>query len=345
MSSKRIAVLGAGANGASIGADLTKAGIDVVLIDQWPAHVQAMRERGLRIEMPYETLELPVRAHHLCDVCTFTEPFDIVLLVTKAYDTRWSCELIKPYLKADGLIVGVQNGMTTDVIADVVGPERTMGCVIEISSMMFDPGIVQRHSPPPRSWFAIGSISPAAAGREQEIAELLLLVGNVEIVDDIRAGKWMKLVSNATTLVTTAILGLPILEAVKLPGMRELMVQSGQEALDAGAMIGHRVLPIFGLAPDDMRQTNRLVEKVLDTLLQGFVLPHTKTTVLQDWIKGRRSEIDELNGLVTIERERRGCTSPVNMAVVEIAHRIERGELKPGPENLAVLRELAGGAA
>ena len=53
-----------------------------------------------------------------------------------------------------------------------------------------------------------------------------------------------------------------------------------------------------------MRQTNRLVEKLLDTLLQGFVLPHTKTTVLQDWIKGRRSEVDELNGLVVVERER-----------------------------------------
>ena len=56
MSIKRIAVLGAGANGGSIGADLTKAGADVVLIDQWPAHVQAMRERGLRIEMPDEIL-------------------------------------------------------------------------------------------------------------------------------------------------------------------------------------------------------------------------------------------------------------------------------------------------
>ncbi len=55
-----------------------------------------MRERGVRIEMPDETLQLPVRAHHLCDVCTFTEQFDVVLLVMKAYDTRWSCELIKP---------------------------------------------------------------------------------------------------------------------------------------------------------------------------------------------------------------------------------------------------------
>ena len=342
MTTKKIAVLGAGANGASIGADLTRAGLDVVLIDQWPEHVQTMRTRGLRIEMPEETLQLPVRAYNLCDVCTFTDKFDIVLLVTKAYDTRWSCQLIEPYLKSDGLLAGVQNGMTTDVIADVVGPERTIGCVIEISSMMFDPGVVQRHSPPPRSWFAVGSIDTAAAGREREIADLLRHAGAVEIVDDIRATKWMKLVSNATTLVTTAILGVPMLEAVAMPGMRELMLRSGQEALDTGAAIGHRVLPIFGLTPDDMRQTNRLVETLLDTLLAGFVLPHTKTTVLQDWIKGRHSEVDDLNGLVVAEREKRGGAAPVNAAVAELARRIERHELTPGPDNLALLRELAG---
>ncbi|MBK5958377.1 hypothetical protein CCR97_09160 [Rhodoplanes elegans] len=338
---KRIAVLGAGANGASIGADLTRAGLDVVLIDQWPAHVEAMRARGARIEMPDETLTVPVRAHHLCDVCTFREPFDIVLLVTKAYDTRWSCELIAPYLKPDGLVAGVQNGMTTDTIAAVVGAHRTMGCVIEISSMMFDPGVVQRHSPPPRSWFAVGAIDPAAAGREEEIAALLRHVGTVEIVDDIRAAKWMKLVSNATTLVTTAILGLPMLEAARLPGMRELMLGSGQEALDAGALAGHAVLPIFGLTPDDVRQTNRLVEMLLDTLLAGFVLPHTKTTVLQDWMKGRHSEVDDLNGLVVAEHARHGGRAPINAAVVALARRIERGELAPGPQNLDLLQQLA----
>ena len=59
--SKKIAVLGSGANGASIGADLTKAGLDVVLIDQWPEHVAAMRQRGARIEMPDEVLVQPVR--------------------------------------------------------------------------------------------------------------------------------------------------------------------------------------------------------------------------------------------------------------------------------------------
>src|SRR5690606_28218599 len=128
---------------------------------------------------------------------------------------------------------------------DVVGPERTLGCVIEISSMMFEPGRVERNSGPDRSWFALGSIHPAAADRVDEVARMLRHSGAVEIVDDIRSAKWMKLVSNATTLVTTAILGLPMLEAVARPGMREFMLRSGREALDAGRAQGYSVLPIF----------------------------------------------------------------------------------------------------
>lgn len=342
MTSKRIAVLGSGANGTSVGADLTRAGHDVVLIDQWPDHVAAMRANGVRIEMPDETIVVPVRAYNLCDVCTFTEQFDIVILVSKAYDTRWHCHLIEPYLKPDGLLAGLQNGMSTEAIAEVVGPERTIGCVIEISSAMFDPGVVERHSPPSRSWFAVGHIDPRAAGREQEIADLLQHVGAVEMVDNIQATKWMKLVSNATTLVTTAILGLPMLEAVKLPGMRDLMIRSGQEALDAGAALGYPVLPIFGLKPEDVLDTEHLVEHLLETLLKGFVLPHTKTTVLQDWMKGRHSEVNDINGLVVKEFARLGKTAQVNRAVVELGRRIERRELEPVPANLALLRELAG---
>ncbi|MBX3570109.1 MAG: 2-dehydropantoate 2-reductase [Rhizobiaceae bacterium] len=342
---KKIAVLGAGANGASIGADVTRAGHDVVLIDQWPEHVAAMRQRGARIEMPGEVLEQEVRAYNLCDVCTFTEKFDIVLLVMKAYDSKWATQLIEPYLKADGLVAGVQNGMTVDTIASVVGPERTMGCVIEISSMMYDPGVVQRHSNHARSWFAVGSIDPATAGREEEIAALLRCAGKVEIVDDIRATKWMKLVSNATTLVSTGILGLSMHDAVAIPEMRELMLRSGEEALQTGIGLGHPVLPIFGMTADDVRKSNRLVETLLDTLLAGFTLSTTKTTVLQDWQKGRHSEVDDLNGLVAAEAGRLGRSAPVNAAIVELAHRIEKGALKPDPSNLPLLLELAAGKA
>ncbi|NEM92349.1 ketopantoate reductase family protein [Galbitalea soli] len=342
MSGQRIAILGAGANGASIGADLTVAGLDVTLIEQWPAHVEAMRAHGVRIEMPDSTLEVPVSVMHLCEVATLKQPFDVVLMLMKAYDSEWAAHLIEPYLAADGVMVGVQNGMTANTIADVVGGERNLGCVIEISSTMYEPGVVMRHSGPDRSWFALGALCGATSGRETEVAELLRHSGTVEIVDDIIATKWMKLVSNATTLVTTASVGLSMLDALELPGMRELMVASGKEALGAAVALGHPVLPIFGLKPEDVVEVDTVVDTLLDTLYRGFVLPNTTTTVLQDWTKSRHSEVDDLNGHVVHTRHQLGLPSPVNEAVVEVAHRIERGELAPAPENLALLRELAG---
>ena len=119
---RKIAIVGSGANGTSIGVDVARAGHDVTLIDQWPAHVEAMRKNGATVAMPEETLVQPVNALHLCEVCTLKEPFDVVLVVTKAYDARWSSQLIEPWLKEDGLLVAVQNGMTAGTVAEVVGP-------------------------------------------------------------------------------------------------------------------------------------------------------------------------------------------------------------------------------
>ena len=124
--SLKIAVLGTGANGSCIAASLIDAGLDVTLIDQWPAHVEAMRANGLKITMPDREQHVKVRAHHLCDVCTFREPFDVVLLAVKAYDTRWACELIKPHLAANGMVIGMQNCMVADIIRNVIGPGRSI---------------------------------------------------------------------------------------------------------------------------------------------------------------------------------------------------------------------------
>jgi 2-dehydropantoate 2-reductase len=333
----RIAVLGAGANGASIGADLTASGADVVLIEQWPAHVERMRSDGLQIISPDGTLTVQPRTMHLCEVATLREQFDIVLMLMKAYDSRWAAQLIEPHLADDGLIAGVQNGMTTAAISEVAGAHRTMGTVIEVSSTMSEPGVVHRHTGVSKSWFAVGAPENGPRGREEEIASLLRRSGTVQVVDTIDATKWMKLVSNCTLLVTSAILGLPMLDALHAPGMREVMLQAGQEALAVGQAIGHPVLPIFGLTPEEVVDTDRVVETMLDKLFAGFVVPGATTTVLQDWDKSRKSEADDLNGHVVAEGARLGVNTPMNSAVLELAHRIERGELNPAPENIALL--------
>lgn len=337
MPDQKIAVLGTGANGASIGADLTRAGLDITLIEQWPAHVEAMRRHGIRVELPEETVTTPVNVIHLCEVATLRKEFDVVLVLMKAYDTTWATELIKPHLAPDGLVVGVQNGMTVDEIARVVGVERTLGAVIEISSNMFEPGVVERQSPHERSWFAVGGIDPSTRGREHEAADLLRHSGAVEITDDIRSSKWMKLVVNAAELVPSAILGLPLAEAVRVPGMRDYMIQAGQEAVRTTLAIGNQVVPILGMSADDITSPEQFTEALLDAVLNDFTLPSTRTTVLQDWMKGRRSEVDQINGLVVDEQRRLGGRAPANEIAVELAHRIESGELLAEPSNARLL--------
>lgn len=338
MSELSVAVLGSGANGSSIGADLIAAGVDVTLIEQWPAHVEAMRSTGLHIRMP--TTEVRVRPNvlHLCEVATLRQGFDVVLLVVKAYDARWSSALIAPYLNDGGVIAAVQNGMTTDVVADVVGVERTVGTVIEISSTMTDPGIVHRHAPPERSWFAVD----AQTGAADTVASLLAHSGEVARFEDIASAKWMKLVSNASVLVPTASLGLPMLDAISVPGMRELMIQAGREALEVGRAQGHEILPIFGLTHQAINESDDLVADMLTVLYDRFVVPGATTTVLQDWRKGRHSEVDDINGAVVSAGAHAGIDTPINRAIVTVAHQIERGELDPSVAVLDDLRRASG---
>jgi 2-dehydropantoate 2-reductase len=340
LTSKTIVVVGAGANGAAIGADLTRAGLNVTFIEQWPAHVEAMRKNGIRVEMPDETLVTPVRVFHLCEVATLREAFDIVLIVVKAYDTRWACELIKPLVKPNGLVVGLQNGMTMEDIASIVGPERTLGAVIEVTSNMFEPGIVVRQTPPKGSWFGIGPFDASTRGRENEVAQSLRHAGTVQISEDIRSAKWMKLVVNAAEFLPSAILGLPLADAIKIPGIREVMMASGVEAIRTALALGHRLVPILGKSRVEANDPEQYARSLLEAVLSGWTLPNTRVAVLQDWMKGRRGEVDDINGVVAREQRRLGGHAPVNENLIEIAARIESGALTADPSNAGLLLSL-----
>jgi 2-dehydropantoate 2-reductase len=341
--SQKIAVFGTGANGSCIAASLIEAGLDVVLIDQWPAHVETMRANGLTITMPEVEQHVAVRAYHLCDLCTLNQTFDVVLLAMKAYDTRWSCEMIKPYLAPDGMLIGMQNAMEALTIADVVGAERTVGCVIELSSEMFTPGQVKRNTVPQKTWIGLGALEGNSGARLAEMQALLAPVGKVEIKQNILAAKWTKLIVNAMCLGPFAMVGLTLYDALKLPGMRELIIDIGEEAMRVGHDLGHPVEPIFGLTQADLAGSNRPAEKLFETLASHVGPGRGRNTVLQDLLKGRASEVDMINGRVVEESERRGYKAPANARVVEIVRQIEAGTLKPAPANMELALGSGGG--
>ena len=229
----------------------------------------------------------------------------------------------------------MQNAMTALTIREIIGPERTIACAYELSSEMFTPGHVKRNVDQKKTWIGIGALDPVVVPRLGEFQTLLSHVGRVDIVPDILSAKWTKLVVNAMCLGPCAVVGLTVLDAIELPGFREMLIDIGNEAMRAGQDIGFPVQPIFGLTAEDLAGSNNPAEKLFDKLVRDIGPGRGKNTVLQDLLKGRASEVDMINGLVVEESRKHGRAAPANQRIVDITRRIERGELAPSPRNLA----------
>lgn len=341
--SRKIAVLGAGAIGSSVGADLTLAGHDVVLIDQWPAHVEAMRARGLRVMMGDGELHTPVQAYHLCDVSSLDTQFDVVLLAAKSYDTRWMAELIKPYLKSDGFVVGMQNGMNDETLVSVVGYGRTVGCVLELSAEVFTPGLVQRNTTHQSTWLGFGELHGRVTPRLKELESMMRCVAKVSITTNIWGAKWAKLVNSSMILSVFGMLGLQSWQATDIPEVFKLSIQVGRETMAVGAALGITMEPIFGFSAEELRgSTDEVVEKLLRAVL-GHLGPSARNArgvVLQDYAKGRYTEVDYLTGIVVRKGKEANVPTPANEAVQHVNRQIRLGVLKPERSNLARVENM-----
>jgi 2-dehydropantoate 2-reductase len=336
---RAIAVVGAGAIGSSIAADLTEAGHDVAVIDQWPAHVEAMKANGLNVRMADRDLNQPVRALHLCELASAGLSFDIALLACKSTDHRWMTELIKPYLKDDGVLVGTQNGMSDDSIAAIVGRGRTLGCVVELQAELFTPGRVQRNTTRQGTWFSVGELDGAYTARVREIAALIGKVGRCDVTNNIYGAKWTKLIANTMTMGPFSLLGLRNFEAAALPGMLDLSAKLGRESLAVGAALGYRIEPLFGLRADEFAgSSDENLMLTMKTLMDH--VGKGRTAPIHDHIKGRRSEIELINGLVARKGRDLGIPTPCNDAVTEIDRRINSGALRMDPSNLERLKAM-----
>ena len=335
---KKIAVLGAGAIGGSVSADLTDAGLDVTVFDQWPEHVEAMRKDGLHVQMPDLDLKTPVRAHHLCELASLRTTFDIVLLIVKSYDTRWMCELIKPYLKSDGIFVGAQNSMNNEMIASIIGRERVVGCCVELSAEIFTPGFIQRNTPRKGTWFAVGELDGSITSRAEEVRDIFAHVAVTELSTNIEGAKWTKLIANCMTMGPFGLLGLNNAETKKLPDVIDLSVGLGKEAMAVGEALGYGVEPVFGLSSDDLAGSDDQVLVTAMKTLLGHVGPRSRTAPIQDHIKGRKSEMEYINGLVSRRAKELGIPTPFNDAVTEIAQMIDDGEIEMGRANYELLQ-------
>jgi len=338
--STKICVIGTGAIGSSVAADLTDAGHDVTMIDQWPDHVEKMRTEGLRITMPDLDLHVSVNAHHICDLASLKPTFDLVIICVKSYDTAWVAQLISRYLADDGLLVGIQNSMNDDTHASIVGVNRTVGCAVELSADIYEPGVVTRNTTRTGTWLTVGELDGSVTPRIEMLAELLSAVARTEVSTNIYGSKWTKLVANSMVMGPFGLFGVRNWEAARLPGMRDISVSLGKETVAVGQALGYALEPVFGLSAEEFSgDTDDVLRTAMDTL-NAHVGEDAVTAVVQDQRKGRRSEYEFITGLVVKKGAEIGVETPANSAVFDIYGQIDRGEIEMSPDNLDRLKMM-----
>ena len=340
---RRIALLGTGAIGSSVAADLAKSGRDVTIVDQWPAHVEAIKAHGLRVVMSDDDFKVRVPARHLCELAATNDAFDLVMLASKSYDTRWLTELVKPSLAPDGVMVGLQNGMNDEAIASIVGRERTLGCVVELSAEVFVPGHVQRNTTRASTWFGFGELDGSYSPRLREIETMMRCTAKISLTPNITGAKWTKLVNSSMILSVFGMLGLQSWQATDIPEVFKLCIRVGKETIAVGAAAGLEIEPIFGFTAEQLLgSTDETVEKLLRAVL-GHLGPNARKArgvVLQDYLKGRRTEVESLTGVVVAQGRAAGVPTPANDAVLEVNRMIREGRLSPSPGNIAVVERM-----
>jgi 2-dehydropantoate 2-reductase len=347
---KRIAVVGAGALGGYVGGSLAHLGHDVILIDPWPEHVETIRKRGLELDGLTAEEKFTVKGVeilHLTEVQSLAKkPIDVAMVAMKSYDTLWATALIAPYLSEQGFVVSLQNCMNEETIAGVVGWGRTVGAVAsQISVDLYEPGRIRRTIPKggdKYTIFRIGEPHGRITPRVEELVEWFRGIDSAKATTNLWGERWSKLCQNAMGNGVTAATGLTSPECLRDPAIRRFQIALAAEAVRVGQALGYTLEKIRGIEPELYVRAADGDSRALSEV-ESLLLPKAgsnprgdiqRPSMAQDMIKGRRTEIDAMNGFIARKGAEVGIAAPSHVKLADLVTRIERGELKPSPSHL-----------
>lgn len=339
-------VVGCGAIGGTILANLARADRDVRGVDFWAEHIYRIQDEGLRVRAVEETFVAHPKIG-FSDSVPRGERFDVVVLAVKGYDNRWAALLARDLLDDDGVVVSAQNGLNEDDLCDVVGAERVVGCVVAMAAEAMVPGEVRSTSGAEWVSLIFGELDGSDSARVNGLGEAFGPVGRIEISHDIRGKLWAKMMMN---VMSNAVGGIGDLSTRYLWTDRDaadIIVALGHEATKVAVAHGETPADVLGaITPASLLgAVSPSTPEWQEVVQRLFVLGEGRAgarenlpSLLQDLRKGRRSEIDNLNGVIASLGREYGVPTPVNDAVIEVMHRLERGEAQRGP---ALLTETA----
>jgi 2-dehydropantoate 2-reductase len=323
-------IVGAGALGGIIGARLLAAGASVSLATRNAKSAEELKAAGLRVtgiggDLSVEAGEVAPLAEY-----SVSGSFDLIILATKAHDAIDMAPSLVRLLAPWGTLLPIQNGGVPQILVGQLGDECVLGGLSNLAATMLRPGIYEQRN---AGYLLIGELGGGESDRSERVRQWLSRAVNVKVTPNLQGAVWSKLLLNCSVTTIGAIAGLTMRAYIDRPAGRELFYRTYDEALSVALASGVRpqkmlVDPI----PPGWNGRSNLGEAHdlwLVDILNGY--GDAKASMLQDFERGRTTEIDFINGYVVDTARQFGLNTPVNAAIIETVYAITRGQRAPDP--------------
>ncbi len=315
----RVAILGAGAIGSTLGALLARGGQDVTLVARGD-HVAAIRENGLQVDGALGSFTATVAASTGLD---FTP--DLVLLAAKTQDVEAAVRAHRDRLQGVPLVT-MQNGVRSDeMVRGLLPPALLLSAVVLVTATYLTPGHVTVVE---LGHLVLGRPNGPRDGLVSRVAAALGPAVPTSISDNLPGAHWLKLLMNLNNAIP-ALTNRPLRDAVRNPFLRKLSVLLMKEGMTVTQTAGIRLAPLDGVSVRAVRMLTRLPSPLATRVFAaragdiGGAWPVLGST-LQSLRRGRPTEIEYLNGEIVRRGQELGIPTPRNGRIVDLVHGVER---------------------
>ena len=319
----RTLIVGIGALGGTIAARALSAGMAVSLATRTAEAASALRSSGLRVSGVGGAAA--VRPAEVAALAEYegADKFDLILLATKAHDALEVAPLLARLLTSGGTILCIQNGGVSQILSERLGGTDLLGGLSNLGATMVEPGVYEQRND---GHLLIGELEGGASERASRIALELGRAVQTRVTPNLRGAIWAKLLLNCSVTTIGAIAGQPMRRYIRSAAGREVFRRAYDEALSVALAAGTRPEKMI-VEPVPPAWDGDAWEGWLGSVVAAY--GDLKPSMLQDFERGRRTEIDFINGYVADLGWDLGIPVAMNAAIADMVHRIEQGCAEP----------------
>ena len=335
----KILLVGAGSIGGTTSVMLKESGADIEIAEANVARAEQIRNEGLKLTGALGDHCQKFTVYTGTDEIPEGKKYDVLIIATKYFALQAVAKAYQSFVKEDGLFVSMQNGICTNRLEEVVGKEKTVGCMIGFGATLQKDGTVNVTS---GGELKIGRLTGVVDDKIKALAKIYCGLLPTKAVPNIEACLYSKLIVNSCINSIAALTGETVGVMFTSEKARYIFLEIAREATIAGKKGGINIPPYAKVLNYNLLLLSEAAwfKKICAGVatIVGKKFGNVRPSTLQSLDRGEKTEIDIFNGYIIQQGKKTGVPTPVNQQIYDCIKAIENGEMKSSMANLDLIK-------